>query len=57
MVIEAANEALDKIITWMTDDVRAPFKYMRETNEVFKIRYERNRKNKAKGSTARIGRN
>lgn len=52
MVNKAAKEPLEKLIPWMTDDVRASLKYKRETNEEFKKQYERNRKNKTEGPKA-----
>jgi len=55
MVNKTANEGSDKIITWMTDDVRAALKYKRKTDEEFKKRSERNRKNKTEGPKAKIG--
>ena len=55
MVSKAAKEPLDKIITWMTDDIRASLKYMTENDEEFKKRYKRNKKNKVKGPKVKIG--
>jgi len=36
LVNKAVNEAPDKIITWMADDVATSLKYKRETEEEFK---------------------
>uniref|UniRef100_A0A7C9DCG1 Uncharacterized protein n=2 Tax=Opuntia streptacantha TaxID=393608 RepID=A0A7C9DCG1_OPUST len=45
MVAKAAKEPMDKLITWMSDDIRRSLKCMRETDEDFKKRSERNRRN------------
>ena len=55
MVAKAAKEPMDKIIIWMTDDIRWSLKRMRETDEEFKKRSQRNRKNKVEGPKAKIG--
>ena len=39
-VNKAVNEDPNKIITWMTDDIRASLKYRRENDEEFKRRSE-----------------
>jgi len=57
MVSKAAKEPLDKIITWMTDDIRASLKDMRKNDEEFKKRSQRNKKNKVEGPKAKIGHN
>jgi len=53
---KALNEDLDKIMTWMTEDLRARLKRKREHDVVFKKRSTRNRKNKVEGSKGKIGR-
>ena len=55
MVSKAVKEPLHKITTWMTDDIRHSLKGMRETDEEFKKRSQRNRKNKVEGPKAKIG--
>jgi len=55
MLAKVAKEPMDKIITWMTDDIRRSLKHMRETDEEFKKRSQRNRKNKVEGPKAKIG--
>ena len=55
MVAKAAKEPMDKLITWMSDNIRRSLKRMRETDEEFKKRSQRNRKNKVEGPKAKIG--
>ena len=55
LVNKAAKEPPEKIIPWMTDDVRSSLKYKREIDEDFKKRSKRNRKNKTEGPKAKTG--
>ena len=55
IVNKATKEPPGKIIPWMTDDLCASLKNKRETDEEFKKRSERNRKNKTEGPKAKIG--
>jgi len=55
LVNKALNEDPDKIIIWMTEDLRARLRHKRQHDEVFKQRSERNRKNKVEGSKGKIG--
>ena len=55
IVNKAMRGSPDKIITWMTDDLRASLRNKRETDEEFKKRSERNTKNKVEGPKAKIG--
>ena len=55
LVNKALNEDPNKIITWMTEHLRARLQHKRENDEVFKKRLERNRKNKVEGSKGKIG--
>ena len=55
MVIKAVKEPPEKVITWTTNDICESLKYMRENNEVFKKRSERNKKNKIEGPKVKIG--
>jgi len=54
MVAKAVKEPMDKIITWMTDDIRQSLKDMRENDEEFKKQSQRNKKNKVEGLKAKI---
>jgi len=54
VVTKPAKEPMDKIVTWMMNDIRRSLKQMRETNEEFKKRSQRNRKNKVEGTKAKI---
>uniref|UniRef100_A0A7C9D1T7 Transposase-associated domain-containing protein n=1 Tax=Opuntia streptacantha TaxID=393608 RepID=A0A7C9D1T7_OPUST len=51
---KVAKESLDKIITWMTDDIRQSLKNMRENDEEFKKQSQRNKKSKVEGLKAKI---
>ena len=55
IVHKAAKDPPEKIIHWMTDGIRTSMKTKRETDEEFKKRSERNRKNKVEGPKAKIG--
>ena len=55
LINKALNEDPDKIITWMTEDLRARLRHKREHDEAFKKRSVRNRKNKVEGSKGKIG--
>ena len=55
IVNKAEKKPLEKIIHWMTDDLRASLKNKRKTDEEFKKRSTRNRRNKTEGSKAKIG--
>ena len=57
IVNKAMKDPPEKIIPWMTDDLCASLKNKRETDEEFKKRSERNRKNKTEGSKAKIRHN
>ena len=54
---KATRGSPDKIITWMTDDLRASLLNKRETDEEFKKRSEPNTKNKVEGPKGKIGHN
>ena len=49
IVNKAGKGPPDRIIPWMTNDLRTSLKNKGKTNEEFKKRSERNRKNKTKG--------
>jgi len=55
LVNKALNEDPNKIIYWMTEDLRARLKHKREHDEVFKKRSARNRRNKVEGFKGKIG--
>ena len=57
IVNKAGRSPPDKIITWMTDNLRASLQTRRETDEEFKKRSERNTKNKVEGPKGKIGHN
>ena len=57
IVNKAGRGPPEKIIPWMTDDLRASLQNKRETDEEFKKRSEQNRKNKTEGSKAKIRHN
>jgi len=55
LVNKALNENPNKIISYMTEDLRAHLRHKRENDEVFKKRSARNKKNKVEGSKGKIG--
>ena len=55
LVNKALNEDPNKIITWMTEVLRARLGHKREHDEVFTKRSARIRKNKVEGSKGKIG--
>ena len=57
IVNKAAKESPEKIIYWITDDLRALLKNKKETDEEFKKRSAWNRRNKTEGPKAKIGHN
>lgn len=52
MASKAAKEPSEKIIPWMTNDVRTSLKYKREANEEFKKPSKQNKKSKTEGPKA-----
>jgi len=55
MVNKAGKDPPEKIISWMTDDLRASLKNKSKTDKEFKNQSERNRKNKTEWPKAKIG--
>ena len=55
IVNKATRSSPNKIITWMTDDLRGSLQNKRETDEEFRKRSERNTKNKVEGPKGKIG--
>ena len=55
IVHKAAKDPPNKILHWMTDDIRTSLHTRRDTDEEFKKRSERNRRNKIEGPKAKIG--
>ena len=54
IVNKAGKGPPEKIIPWMTDDLRASLQNKRETDEEFKKRTERNRKKNTEGPKGKI---
>jgi len=57
LVDKAINEYPNKIISWMTEDLRANLRYKRENDEEFKKRSARNKKNEEEGANGKIDHN
>ena len=55
IVNKATRSPSDKIITWLTDDLRGSLRNKRETDDEFKKRSERSTKNKVEGLKGKIG--
>ena len=54
-IYKVGKQPSDKLVVWVTDELRAGLKDKREHDEDFKKRSERNRKNKVEGPKAKIG--